>query len=623
MAAATNKRQIIKENGKNAHLVEQSLPSKSLVAFRQITSVKPGIDACRRQHRFGGSSQAEMASWDRPDEKSKEKGTIEKAHPKGQKQQKEQQKKNSSTTSSIGFYSSKISNRPISNYLTKESSMVEEKAPEEKQEIFKNKMIENQKLVSIEENGGNSTIQNGIGKQNGKGEYEGLILYYQRSRSQSPPWLGPKKKRCAPKLNTQERLFGSPLPETPKKKVIEKHRSTIFDTSAPSSPSRTPKKCVEPSILAELTRKAKAVFQAQPVLLELVPPLVICGDIHAQYNDLRRIFSQLGQPPTTRYIFLGDYVDRGPQNLETIVLLLCYKVKYPACFYLVRGNHETSPVNAIYGFKSELEQRYGQRDNIGLFWMFNDAFAQMPCSALIGDRILCMHGGLSPALTERDQLRLIKRGWQDPQGFNNAGAAMHVDVMLGCSFSQFWPIDTPQPSGHKKPTSIATSMPVSSRYVPSTAANKPPSTTSVPSTTANKPPTPIPSSNVGAKPSFHVKPTAPVKLLASSRYTSSAAVPASKPTSSSYATSSRRICTMNVCVPEICYSSDQCPTNWNCARIMKCLKSCQIIDECKIGWICSNNEKVCVQEGCRCRSGESCVRGRCIPGWIASRLDFD
>uniref|UniRef100_A0A915MKZ3 Uncharacterized protein n=1 Tax=Meloidogyne javanica TaxID=6303 RepID=A0A915MKZ3_MELJA len=80
-------------------------------------------------------------------------------------------------------------------------------------------MIENQKLVSIEENGGNSTIQNGIAKQNGKGEYEGIILYYQRSRSQSPPWLGPKK-------------------------VIEKHRSTIFDTSAPSSPSRTPKKCV-------------------------------------------------------------------------------------------------------------------------------------------------------------------------------------------------------------------------------------------------------------------------------------------------------------------------------------------------------------------------------------------
>lgn len=128
-------------------------------------------------------------------------------------------------------------------------------------------------------------------------------------------------------------------------------------------------------------------------------------------------------------IFDLDYVDRGPQNLETIALLLCYKVKYPACFYLVRGNHETSPVNSIYGFKAEIERRYGKRDNIGLFWLFNDAFSQMPCSALIGGkgiillkkikenlitgRILCMHGGLSPTLTERNQLRTIKRGWQD------------------------------------------------------------------------------------------------------------------------------------------------------------------------------------------------------------------
>ena len=78
-----------------------------------------------------------------------------------------------------------------------------------------------------------------------------------------------------------------------------------------------------------------------------------------------------------------DYVDRGPQNLKTIALLLCYNVKYPACFYLVRGNHETNPVNSIYGF-TKIERRYGQRDNIGLFWLFNDAFSQMPCSAQIG-----------------------------------------------------------------------------------------------------------------------------------------------------------------------------------------------------------------------------------------------
>jgi hypothetical protein len=73
MAAVTNKRQIIsKKNGKNAHLVDRA-PSTPLVAFRQITSVKPSVNVCRSQHRFGGSSRAEMASWDRLDVKYKEK----------------------------------------------------------------------------------------------------------------------------------------------------------------------------------------------------------------------------------------------------------------------------------------------------------------------------------------------------------------------------------------------------------------------------------------------------------------------------------------------------------------------------------------------------------------------
>ncbi|KAF7640064.1 hypothetical protein Mgra_00000507 [Meloidogyne graminicola] len=283
------KRQIIKENGKNAHFVEGQLPSSiQLLAFRQITSVKPSIEACRTQNRFGGSIQAEMASWDRPDVKNAGKGTIEKAFPlKGQKQQQKEKQKNfySTATTNIGF-SSPISNRVLTtttintqkqkkhfysssssklgfpsfssknilnnknnwlqifNYLIKESSsMGEEQVSENNKKII----IEKQKILNKNEEENNKIIQNGIIKQNGnnnKGEYDGFLFYYQRSRSHSPPWLGPKKKRCAPKLNTQERLFGPPAPETPKKKVINTHRSTIFDNSVPTSPARTPKKCV-------------------------------------------------------------------------------------------------------------------------------------------------------------------------------------------------------------------------------------------------------------------------------------------------------------------------------------------------------------------------------------------
>jgi hypothetical protein len=87
------------------------------------------------------------------------------------------------------------------------------------------------------------------------------------------------------------------------------------------------------------------------------------ADIHGLFQllDLLRLFEYGKFPPEANYLFLSNYVDRGKQSLETIGLLLAYKIKYPENFLILRGNHECASINRIYGFydkcgKQSLEQ---------------------------------------------------------------------------------------------------------------------------------------------------------------------------------------------------------------------------------------------------------------------------
>ncbi|XP_027339846.1 serine/threonine-protein phosphatase PP1 isoform X1 [Abrus precatorius] len=157
--------------------------------------------------------------------------------------------------------------------------------------------------------------------------------------------------------------------------------------------------------IRQLCVSSKEIFLSQPNLLELEAPIKICGDVHGQYSDLLRLFEYGGYPPEANYLFLGDYVDRGKQSIETICLLLAYKIKYKENFFLLRGNHECASINRIYGFYDECKRRF----NVRLWKTFTDCFNCLPVAALIDEKILCMHGGLSPDLKNLDQIRTIAR----------------------------------------------------------------------------------------------------------------------------------------------------------------------------------------------------------------------
>lgn len=162
---------------------------------------------------------------------------------------------------------------------------------------------------------------------------------------------------------------------------------------------------IKPDELTQLLQLSRNILLNQPTLIELNPPVKIVGDVHGQYSDLIRLFDMSGFPPQSNYLFLGDYVDRGKQSLETILLLLCYKLKYPENFFLLRGNHECANVTRVYGFYDECKRR----SNVKIWKQFVDVFNSFPIAAVVASKIFCVHGGLSPNLTTMEDIRRIQR----------------------------------------------------------------------------------------------------------------------------------------------------------------------------------------------------------------------
>ena len=170
-------------------------------------------------------------------------------------------------------------------------------------------------------------------------------------------------------------------------------------------------KCLPERELKILCEKVKEILIEESNIQPISAPVIVCGDIHGQFYDLVELFRTGGEIPNSRYVFLGDYVDRGYNSVETLELLLCLKLKHPSHITLLRGNHESRQISFTYGFYEEISRKYG---NTNPWKYFTDVFDYMAIGAIIEGKILCIHGGLSPCISTIDQVRLINRKTEIP-----------------------------------------------------------------------------------------------------------------------------------------------------------------------------------------------------------------